>query len=58
MVRKRYSIGGDDCADCCIAYWCGPCTIQQILLEMAVRGDFPGACCYQIQKLPPTTNML
>lgn len=57
MARERYGIAGGCCGDCCIAWLCGGCATQQILLEMAARGDFPGACCYQVQHLPPTANM-
>jgi Cys-rich protein (TIGR01571 family) len=57
MARERYGIAGGCCGDCCVGWLCAQCAIQQILLEMATRGDFPGACCYQVQQLPAYTNM-
>ncbi|CAD2218187.1 PLAC8 family, putative [Angomonas deanei] len=46
-MRKHYGIAGSSATDCCAAYWCTGCAIQQQLLEMTSVGQFPGACCYE-----------
>ncbi|CAD2218186.1 ama1 protein [Angomonas deanei] len=49
-IRERYGIKGNCCSDCCTAYCCGGCAIQQHLLEMSSMGEFPSACCYTVKE--------
>lgn len=51
-VRARYGIDGNCCGDCCGAFWCLPCVVQQVLLEMTSMNEFPGACCYSAVQAP------
>ncbi|CAD2218183.1 PLAC8 family, putative [Angomonas deanei] len=48
-VRDRYRIRGNLCADGCAGCCCTCCAIQQNLLELTARGEFPGACCYDVE---------
>lgn len=49
MARQRYGIGGSGIEDCYCSWWCKPCVVQQLLLEMTVMNDFPGASCYTVE---------
>jgi Cys-rich protein (TIGR01571 family) len=53
MIRRRYGIAGSPCRDCCLSFCCTYCVLQQQLLEMISRGEFPGACCYEAPKSSP-----
>lgn len=54
-LRARYNIEGSGCSDCCAAWCCTECTVQQAMLQMAVNNEFPGAtCCYE---RPSVTTM-
>ncbi|KPI90383.1 putative ama1 protein [Leptomonas seymouri] len=58
MMRTRYGIAGNKCSDCCCSWCCGACVLQQQLLEMTSRGEFPGACCYEEPNYPNPARML
>lgn len=45
LARRRYGIKGSACGDCCVAWCCGCCAVQQQYLEMASMGDNPGGVC-------------
>ncbi|KAG5472365.1 hypothetical protein LSCM1_03766 [Leishmania martiniquensis] len=58
LARERYGIAGTTCEDCCISYWCRTCSTQQVLLEMTVMNDFPGATCYDAAPQPNRSEMV
>ena len=37
-VRERDAIPGSDCGDCCTSFWCGCCSLVQILRQERVTG--------------------
>jgi Cys-rich protein (TIGR01571 family) len=40
--REKYQIGdGSCCQDCCVVYWCTPCSACQIFRHMNLSGDSP-----------------
>lgn len=44
-LRHRYGIEGHRCCDGCVAMCCGPCALQQQLLELTALGSCPGGLC-------------
>nr|CAJ2477601.1 unnamed protein product [Leishmania braziliensis] len=58
LARDRYSISGSTCEDCCIGYFCRPCSTQQVLLEMTLMNEFPGATCYEAAPHPAGRRMV
>ncbi|KPA83164.1 putative ama1 protein [Leptomonas pyrrhocoris] len=58
MARERYGISGSCFSDCCVGCWCRSCTTQQVLLEMTVMNDFPGATCYNAVPQPMEFEMV
>jgi Cys-rich protein (TIGR01571 family) len=58
MSRERYGISGSCCNDCCVGCWCRTCSTQQVLLEMTVMNDFPGATCYNAVPQPMDFEMV
>jgi len=38
-LRHIYNIQGNDDSDCCISYWCSPCSIGQMRRELRIRGS-------------------
>ncbi|GET90747.1 ama1 protein, putative [Leishmania tarentolae] len=57
LARERYGIAGSTCSDCCTAFCCRTCSTQQVLLEMTVMSEFPGATCYDVASYPTTRQM-
>eukprot|EP00796_Vickermania_ingenoplastis_P002136 gene2136-1311_t len=53
-TRNRYNIDGNCCCDCLAVCCCTLCAISQIMREMTMMGEFPGACCY----VPPCAAQL
>lgn len=37
-VRERDAIPGSDCDDCCTSFWCGCCSLVQMLRQERVTG--------------------
>lgn len=58
LSRERYGISGSCCNDCCAGCWCRTCSTQQVLLEMTVMNDFPGATCYNAVPQPMDFEMV
>lgn len=58
LSRERYGISGSCCSDCCVGCWCRICSTQQVLLEMTVMNDFPGATCYNAVPQPMEFEMV
>ncbi|CAJ1044990.1 putative PLAC8 family [Leishmania shawi] len=58
MARERYGISGSTVEDCCYGYWCTPCSTQQVLLEMTLMNEFPGATCYEVTSHPAGRRMV
>ncbi|KPI90381.1 putative ama1 protein [Leptomonas seymouri] len=58
LARDRYGIGGSCFSDCCVGCWCRSCSTQQVLLEMTVMNDFPGATCYNAVPQPMNFEMV
>lgn len=52
MARERYGIAGSGIGDCCCAFWCRCCTLEQVLLEMQIMNDSPGGCCLTEKPAP------
>ena len=50
-VRLRYEIPtsnglfGGECEDCCVSFWCGPCSIAQIARQTCDYNTQSAACC-------------
>ncbi|CCW68011.1 unnamed protein product [Phytomonas sp. Hart1] len=57
-IRQRYGIKGNVLKDCLSTYLCGPCALQQQLLEMTSQGSFPGATFYNYTNIPSQVHML
>ncbi|EPY17443.1 ama1 protein [Strigomonas culicis] len=47
ILRDRYQIAGSGIGDCCVSACCRCCAVQQMLLEMTIMDEFPGAFCYE-----------
>ncbi|CAM40302.1 putative ama1 protein [Leishmania braziliensis MHOM/BR/75/M2904] len=58
MARERYGISGSTLEDCCYGFWCTPCSTQQVLLEMTLMNEFPGATCYEATSHPAGRRMV
>ncbi|TPP43370.1 PLAC8 family protein [Leishmania donovani] len=58
LARERYGISGTGCEDFCIGYWCRTCSAQQVLLEMIVMNEFPGAMCFEVAPQPAANRMV
>ena len=44
-IREKYSIHGSLIGDCCLAFWCGCCTITQMARHTTDYDVYPGRCC-------------
>jgi Cys-rich protein (TIGR01571 family) len=45
-IRTKYQIPGNCCDDCCAAYWCLPCVLQQMIWQIwANPNRVPGCGC-------------
>jgi len=44
-IREKYSIEGSLIGDCCLAFWCGCCTITQMARHTTDYDVYPGRCC-------------
>ncbi|KAK7194258.1 ama1 protein [Novymonas esmeraldas] len=58
LARERYGVKGSCCGDCCASWCCRSCSTQQVLLEMTVMNDFPGATCYTAVQQPTSSRMV
>ncbi|KXZ50628.1 hypothetical protein GPECTOR_15g312 [Gonium pectorale] len=41
-IRQKYNIPGDPCNDCCITFFCSPCSMCQEYRELVIRGHTKG----------------
>lgn len=57
MARERYGLSGSGLSDCLAGCFCRCCALQQVLMEMTVMADFPGACCYRPSELAPQESV-
>ncbi|KAI1267174.1 hypothetical protein F5Y18DRAFT_331100 [Xylariaceae sp. FL1019] len=60
-IRHRYKIHGNGCEDCCMAFWCQPCSILQHDNEVRQRHAMgkPPVVPYQtepVMKMPPPAH--
>lgn len=47
-VRHKYEITEDrcnGCEDCCCSFWCGCCTVAQMMRHTADYQSYRGSCC-------------
>lgn len=56
-VRKRYSIpaGCGDLEDCCCSFWCGPCSVCQMMRHTSDYRHDRAACCTPTGLITPET---
>lgn len=43
-IRERDGIPGDDCDDCCSSFWCGCCSLVQMLRQDKITGTTYRPC--------------
>ena len=44
-IRSKYSIPGTGCEDCCCVFWCGCCSVSQMLRHTADYRQYNASCC-------------